>query len=98
NLSVAAAHLATAALHVEREAARLVAARASLLRAGEEPADVVEDAGVGGRVRARRAPDRRLVDVDDLVDLVEAADAPVCPRPQLGPVKLVGHRLVEDLV
>ena len=72
DLAVAAADLAAAALDVEREAARLVAARARLRRARVELADVVEHAGVGRRVRARRAPDRRLVDVDDLVDAVDA--------------------------
>ena len=36
---------------------------------------MVEHARVGGRVRARRAPDRRLVDVDDLVDSCR------CPSP-----------------
>ena len=72
DLAVAAADLAAAALHVEGEAARLVPARPRLLRARVELADVVEQPDVGGRVRARRAPDRRLVDVDDLVDLVEA--------------------------
>ena len=74
DLAVALAGLAAAALDVEAEAAGLVAARSRLLGLGEELADVVEDAGVGGRVGARRAADRRLVDVDDLVDLVEAVD------------------------
>ena len=72
DLPVAAADLAAPALDVEREAAGLVAARPRLGRARVELADVVEDARVGGRVRARRAADRRLVDVDDLVDAVDA--------------------------
>ena len=98
DLAVAAADLAAPALDVEREAARLVAARPRLLGAREELADRVEQPDVGGRVRPRRAPDRRLVDVDDLVDLVEARDALVRARPLLGPVQPVGDRLVEHLV
>src|SRR6185503_15155902 len=77
DLAVATADLASAALDVEAEAAGLVAARPRLLSLGEELADVVEDAGVGRRVGARRAADRRLVDVDDLVDLAEPIDAVV---------------------
>jgi hypothetical protein len=64
----------------------------------EQLPDVVEQPDIGGRVRPRRAPDRRLVDVDDLVDLVEAVDAPVGARPLLGAVEAVGHGLVEHLV
>ncbi len=98
DLAVAAADLAAAALHVEAEAAGLVAARPRLLGAAEQVPDLVEHARVRGRVRARRAPDRRLVDVDDLVDLIEAPHAPVRARAQLGPVQAVGHRAVEHLV
>ena len=47
---------------------------------GEQLADVVEHAGVRGRVRARRATDRRLVDVDDLVELLDALDRLVPAR------------------
>src|SRR5581483_3331230 len=77
DLAVAAAHLAAPALHVEREPARLVAPGSGLLGLGEELADLVEEPDVGGRIRARRAPDRRLVDGDDLVQLLEPADPPV---------------------
>jgi hypothetical protein len=80
DLAVAAADLAAAALDVEREAARLVAARARLGGLREEVADHVEQAGVGGRVRARRAADRRLVDGDDLVELLDPLDLAVRAR------------------
>jgi hypothetical protein len=51
-----------------------VAAHARLGRLREQVADQVEDAGVGGRVRARRAADRRLVNVDQLVEVLNALD------------------------
>ena len=73
--AVALAGLAAAALDVEREAARLVAARLGLGQAGEPFADRREGADIGRRVRARRAADRRLVDVDDLVEMLQALDA-----------------------
>ena len=70
--AVALAGLAAPALDVEGEAAGLVAARLGLGQAGEPVADRREGAGVGGGVGARRAADRRLVDVDDLVEMLEA--------------------------
>ena len=62
-LAVALAGLAAAARLVEAEAARLVAAHLRLRQLGEQLADQVEDAGVGGRVgraaSCRSGPDRR---------------------------------------
>jgi hypothetical protein len=71
---VALARLAAAALHVEREAPRPVAADLGLGHLREQLADGREEPGVRGRVGARRAPDGALVDVDDLVDVLEARD------------------------
>src|SRR3954469_19730800 len=82
DLAVAAADLAAAALDVEREAPRLVAARPRLLGLREQLADRVEQARVRGRVRPRRAPDGRLVDLDDLVERVEAEHRSVRARPR----------------
>src|SRR5690625_2206347 len=73
--SVAAARFAAAALYVEREAARLVAALAGFGSAGKQVADVRENAGVGGGVAAGRPPDGALVDLDDLVHVLGAEDA-----------------------
>ncbi len=70
--TVALAGLAAPALDVEAEPPRLVAARLGFGQAGEPVADRGEGAGIGGGVRARRAPDRALVDVDDLVEMLEA--------------------------
>ena len=57
--AVAAARLAAAALDVEREPARLVAAHLGVGRRRDRAARiVVEQSGVGGRVRPRRAADR----------------------------------------
>ena len=85
--AVALARLAPAALDVEAEAARLVAARLAFGQAGEPVADVGEGAGIGRGVRARRAPDRRLVDVDDLVAIFEAGDLVMMARDDAGAVQ-----------
>ncbi len=96
--AVAGARLAAPALDVEAEAPGLVAAHLGLGRGREQLAHVVEDAGVGGRVGARGAADRRLVDVDDLVDLVHAVDPRVAARHRARPVELLGQGVVEDVV
>src|SRR3546814_20336481 len=60
------------ALDVEREAAGLVAARLAFGQPREPIAALGEGAGIGRRVRARGAADRRLIDVDHLVEMLEA--------------------------
>jgi hypothetical protein len=96
--AVAGAGLAAAAAHVEGEAPGQVAPHLGLGRLGEELADVVEHAGVGGRVRTRRAADGRLVDVDHLVEVLDALDLAVPAGQGLGPVQLLGQRAQQDVV
>ena len=95
--AVALAVLAAAALDVEAEAARLVAADARLRDAGEQLADRREQADVGGRVGARRPPDRALVDLDDLVDVLGALERVVRADRFARPVQLAGQGPVQDL-
>ena len=95
--AVALAGLAAPALDVEREAARPVAARLRLGQAGEPVADRREGAGIGRRVGARRAADRRLVDVDDLVEMLDALDAVMRAGMLARAVQPRGQRLVERL-
>jgi len=61
-------------------------------------ADRRQQAGVGGRVGAWRAADRALVDVDDLVEVVEADDFPVRGRFGGRAVEVLGGRGVERVV
>src|SRR6185436_4001881 len=93
--AVALAGLAAAALDVEREAAGLVAARLRLRQAGEPLADRREGAGVGRGIASRRAADRRLVDVDHLVEVLQPFDLVVRGGGFAGGVELARHRLVE---
>src|SRR5262245_64073375 len=65
--AVALAHVAPPARDVEREVAGVVAPRLGLAHRGEGFADRVVDLDVGHRVRPRGAPDRGLVDEDDVV-------------------------------
>ena len=63
-----------AAFDVEREASGLVSTSLGFWSLGEEVADVGEDAGVGGWVGARGATNRRLVDTNDFVEVIETLD------------------------
>src|SRR5690554_1966867 len=63
---------AAPALDVERETSRAVAARTGFGHAGEQLADWRKQAGIGGRIGTRGATDRRLVDIDDLVEMLQS--------------------------
>ncbi len=69
-LALAGLAPATALLgpHVEAEASGRVPADLGFLGRREDPADLVEDARVGGGVGSGGAADRRLVDLDHAVD------------------------------
>ena len=94
DIALALAGLAATALDVEGEAARLVAAQPCLGDRGEELADRREHAGVGRRVRARSAADGRLVDVDHLVEQVEAGHRVVLAGALAGLVEELSGALV----
>ena len=73
--TVSAAGLAAAALGVEGEPSGAVAARSRVLRGGEQIADVAEQTRIGRGVRAGTAPNRALVDADDLIKVLETLNA-----------------------
>ena len=96
--AVALAGFAAAAFDVEGESADVVAAFTREGHAGEEFADGGEQAGVGGRVGARGAADRGLVDVDDFVEVFEAVDVVVWGGFFLGAVEFAGGNFGEGVV
>ena len=95
--AVALAGLAAAALDVEGKPPGLVAARLGFGEAGEPFADRRERAGIGRGIGARGAADRRLVDVDDLVDMLQPLDAVVRRGAFAGVVEFSRDRLVEGV-
>ena len=95
--SVALAGLAAPALDVEGEAARLVAARTRFRHQREEVADEGEGPGVGGRIGARRAADRALVDGHHLVDGFRAFQGLVTARLGGRPVEPPGQGAIQDV-
>ena len=95
--AVPLAGLAPASGDVEAEPARRVAAGLGLGEPGVQVADLVEQLDVGRRVGARRPADRRLVDVDHLVELLEPLDPVVRARLGDGPVQVARQGLAEDV-
>ena len=96
--AVALAGLAPPAFHVEREAARPESAGPRVGHHREQIADEREQPGIGRRVRARRSSDRRLIDLDDLVDELDAVDAIVGAGLVAGAIERFRQRLVQDVV
>jgi hypothetical protein len=61
-------------MDVEAESAHVVSARLGFGSLGKERPDVVVEADVCCGIGARVSPDRRLVDVNDVVDVFDALE------------------------
>ena len=70
--AVALANFTTAARHIKRKVRRLQSPRLSFARRGKRFANRVVNLDVGDGIRARRAPDRGLIDEDYFVDILTA--------------------------
>src|SRR4029453_10037398 len=82
------ARFAAPSLHVEREAAGLEAPRLRFREHREQLADEGEQPGVSRGIRAGRPPDRRLVDLDYLVEVLGALDSAMSPGLVGGAIEL----------
>ena len=96
--AITTAGLAATAFDIEAEPTGLVAAQLGLRRLAEQFAHRVKQAGVGRRIGPRRATDRRLVDVDDLVDILRAANFPVRSRSGPSAVNLLRQRFIKNFI
>src|SRR5204863_10018866 len=90
--AIALAGLAAAALDVEGEAAGPVATQARVWHRREQLADRRKPAGIGGRIGAWGAPDRRLIDLDHLVQMLETLDPIVLASPLASPIDRLSQR------
>ena len=93
------ARLTAATAHIETEATWLITARAGFLGACKELSDRGENARIGRRVLAGCATDRRLVNVDALVEVIEALAVGMCRSAQGGgPIQCRRREWIESTV
>ena len=97
-LALTLARLAAPAGDVERKSSRLIAALARLRQHGVEIANRGEHAGVSRRIRARSAADGRLIDANDLVDVLRARDRLVLARFFARTIQLPCQRAIKNVI
>ena len=95
--AVALAGFAASALDVEGKASRPVAAHPRFRQLREQLADMREQAGIGRGIGSRRAADRALIDVNHLVEMLDALDALVCAGALAAAVELLRQRAMERI-
>ncbi len=83
---------------VEAEPARLVAAGLRLGQLRVQIANFVEHLDVRRRIRARRAADRRLIDGDQLVEMLEPFDPLVLAGLAFAAVQIAAQGFDQDVV
>src|SRR5271166_3428016 len=97
-LAFTLASLAASAGNVEGEAPRPITALARFRQHGIEIANLGKDAGVGCGIRPWRTPNRRLVNLDDLVDELRPSYRLVRARLLARAVKPLGQGAVQDVI
>ena len=90
--------LASSAFGVERETTCFPASYLRFRQLSKEITDVVEHIRISRRIRARRTTNRRLIDIDDLIDELNALNALIGQRGSLGAIELLTQNRVERLV
>ena len=96
--AIAFARFTSAALNVERKAPGLVAVDLALGEFREEAPDLVEDLDIGGGITARGSADRTLVDVDDLVELLEAGNVAMATDPGVAADEFASRGGIENII
>ena len=78
-LAIALAGFAASAFHIEAETARAITALAGFRKHGVKFADRRENTSISGGIRARRAADGRLVNLDNFINVLDAGMARCAP-------------------
>src|SRR5208283_3373367 len=92
------ASFAASAGNVKREAPRPIATLPRFRQHGVEIANLGEDAGVGRGIRTRCTPNRRLVNLDDLIDKLSSRYSLVRTRLFARAVKSLGQGAIKNVV
>ncbi len=89
---------ASSTLHVEGEAARLVATYLGFWKSHKERADIAEHSCVGSRITAWGSAYRTLVYIHHLVDILNALDAVVWHRLFSQTIEVMGEDRLQGLI
>ena len=84
NNAIALTMLAAPTFNIKAKAPWLVAANIRLGRARKKLANLCKDTGIGSGVGARSAADRRLIDNNCFIELLDPIDCIVCTWHCLG--------------
>ena len=96
-LAVPFAGFAASAGGVEAEPPRRITAHFRFRQLREQLPDQIEHAGVRGRIARRRVAQRLLIDADDFVDLLDAANFIVSAGNFAGTMQCAGQRFVQNI-
>ena len=92
------AGLAASTLHIEAEAAVAIAPHARIRRLRIDVADEIKQPRIGSRITARRAPNGRLINVDDLIELLYPQDRVVISWSRTRAIELAQEGLLYNLI
>ena len=96
--TITAACFATSAFNIKAKSSFSIASHLSFGKSGEQISYAGEHSSVCGRIRSRRSPYRRLVDIYDLVDVLDAEYRIVLAGFFQCPVGYPGNAFVKDFV
>ena len=96
--TIPTARLTSATGNIEGESSLCVTHCLCILRVREQIADQIENTCVSCRIRTWASADRRLVDVDNLIQLIQSCDIIMFARFYLRPVQRSRQMLIQDLI
>lgn len=99
NNAIAATGLASAAFHIKAEPSCFIPPHFGFLGLGKQFADSVKYPCIGGRIGTGCPSDRRLVNINDFVDMLQPFDTFMFARMHLGIfVQTAGQRLIQNFI
>ena len=85
-------------LYIKRKSSAVKAPHFRFLGGSEKVPDIVKQPRIGGGIGARRSADGRLVDVDDLVQILQPGDLIVFASPAFGTIQLRRQMLIQNFI
>ena len=96
--TVTAAGFTSAAFYVKTESTLFIASRLGIRRRRKQIPDLIKQTCIRGRVGTRRSADRRLVNIDHFVELLDPLDCLMLTRNRQGMVEIMCQPLIYDLI